>query len=286
MAKKKQTLSKNYLVRYWILHLTNIVTNLFKWEGLPEEINTCAMEKMIMTGGYVIFFRDKDLDKYFTLSGALTGVDVYGYPTEAKPIPKNGSIDFPKLKVNDECVLIYCNKTRTTALNIINEYADKLSDIDAAIKMNTLAMKHPVMIRTSEQTRESFETLIHQYEDNYYIIIGDKALTLDNSVEVLNLDVSSQEIKNLQLQKEALMNEFYSLFGIAGTVEKRERVISGEMNAQMEQVNINRSIWLSERERAVKKINEIYGLNVKVDFNLEERPEEIEEKEVEVKKDE
>lgn len=285
MGKKKETLNKAYFERYWRMYLTNIVVNLFKWEGLPEEINACAMEKFIMTGGYCIFFKDKALDTYFALPGALTGVDVYGYPTQAKPIPRNGDINFPQLKVNEECVLIYCNKTRTTALRIINEYVDKLSDIDAAIKMNTLAMKHPVMIRTSEQTRESFETLMHQYEDNYYILIGDKALTLDNSVEVLNLNVSSQEIKNLQLQKDAIMNEFYSLFGIAGTVEKRERVISGEMNAQMEQVSINRSIWLSERQRAIDKIKDIYGLNIKVDYNVEDPEVDVEEKKEE-KKDE
>ena len=270
MGKKKTLISKEYLTKYWILELTNVVTNLFKWEGLPEEINVSAMEKTLMLGGYCIFFKDRSLDTYFALGGALKGVDVYGYPTMATPISKNGQIRFPELKINQDCVLMYANKTRTTAMNHINEYADKLSDIDLAIKMNTLAMKHPVMIRTSEQTRESFETLMHQYEDNYYVIIGDKALTLDSAVEVLKLDVSSQEIKNLQLQKETLTNEFYQLFGVSGSVEKRERIISGEINAQLEQTNINKRIWLSERERAVEKINKIYGLNVSVEYNVKD----------------
>ena len=267
MGRKKSTISKTYLLKYWELELTNVVLNLFKWEGLPKEINATAMEKSIMLGGYCIFFKDKSLDKYFALPGSLTGVDVYGYPTRAKPIPKNGSIVFNELSIEKECCLIYANKTRTTAINHITEYADKLSDIDLAIKMNTLAMKHPVMIKTSEQTKESFETLMHQYEDNYYLIIGDKSLALDSSVDTLKLDVSAQEILSLQLQKDTLKNEFYQLFGVAGTVEKRERIVSGEMNAQMEQIGINREIWLGERLRAIKQINERFGLDVSVDFN-------------------
>ena len=268
MGKRKPMLTKDYLMKYWILELTNVVTNLFKWENLPKEINVPAMEKTLMMGGYCIFFKDKNLDTYFALGGALRGVDVYGYPTMARPIGKNTDIIFDDLAINKDCVLIYANKTRTTALNHINEYADKLSDIDLAIKMNTLAMKHPVMIRATEQTKDSFETLMHQYEDNYYVIIGDKALTLDSSVEVLNMNVSATEIKNLQLQKETLENEFYQLFGIAGTVEKRERIITGEINAQLEQVTINKQIWLSERLEAVKRINDMYGLNIKVDYNV------------------
>lgn len=273
MGRKKKTLSKDYFMAYWKTRLTNIVCSMFKWENLPKEINSASLEKQIMLGGFSIFFKDKNLDTFFSLPGALTGVDVYGYPSRAKPVAMGGIgdraiVNFDEYILNQEAVVIYANKTRTTAIEFIEEYADALSDIDAAIKMNLLAMKHPLMLKTSETTKESFETIMHQYEDNYYILIADKSMQLDSGIEALNFNVSSMEILNLQKQKETKLNEFFNMFGISGSVEKRERIISGEMNAMMEQMNINKDVWLSERQRAVDKINEIYNLNLSVDYAL------------------
>ena len=48
--------------------------------------------------------------------------------------------------------------------------------------------------------------------------------------------------------------------------DKKERVQSAEVNANNTQIIASRNIWLSEREKFVKKLNEKYGTNVKVSF--------------------
>lgn len=261
----KEFLTKDYYMSYWITRLTNIVTNIFEWKNLPKEINQNALEKSIMLGGYAIFFRDAQLETYFALGGALTGVDVYGYPTTARPISLSANITFPEMTTN-ECVIIYANKTRTSCEPLIMEYADKLSEIDLAIKLNTMAMKHPVMLKGTEETRQSLETLMRQYEETYYAIITQKSLAINGEIDTLNLNVDATEILNLQKEKESVMNEFYNIFGIVSSVEKRERMITGEMNAMMQQGGINRKVWLGTRELACRQINELYGLNVSVDI--------------------
>lgn len=263
MGRRKATLDKDYYLKYWIDRLTNLAVNMFEWKNLPPEINQAQMEKDIMLGSFSIFFKDEELDKYFCLPGALSGVDVYGYPSMAKPIPKNGVI-FKERTLGQDAVVIYANRTRTSAVRFINDYADKLSDLDIAIKMNTMAMKHPVMLKASETDKDSLNTMMKQYEDSYYVIVGDKSLSLSD-MEVINLKVSATEILDLQKQKETVLNEFFQMFGISGTVEKRERMIAGEMNAMMQQVGINRQMWLSYRQDACKQINKIFGLNISVD---------------------
>ena len=265
MARKKNLLSKQYYMRYWTERLTNITLNLFKWEGLPEEINTASLERSIMLGGYAVFF--KDLDKHFALRGALTGIDVYGYPTKAQPIAiGTQGYSFPEKQVGKDCVIIYANKTRSTALPLIEEYADRLSEIDLAIKLNTLAMKHPIIVKGNEQTKESFDTLLRQYDETYYQIITDKALDINSNVEAMNFGINAKEILDLLKEKETTMNEFFGVFGIAGTVEKRERIISGEMNAMMQQHAISQQQWLSTRQKACEQINSIFGLEVSCEY--------------------
>ena len=265
--RKGKYLNKAYYTRLWRMRLSDLACNMFPYKGMPEEINMNAVSKMVMLGGYAIFFRDKDLDKYFCLEGALTGVDPYGYPNFAKPISKNISegIIFPEMKVGEECIIIYANKVRSSALPYIVEYADKLAELDVAIKMNTRAMKHPLMLKTTEQKKESISSLMAQYEDDYYVVFTDQSLLDNTSLQVMDFKVSASEILNLQKEKETVVNEFFNVFGISGSVEKRERMISGEMNAMMEQVAVNREMWMAPQRDAVEKINKMFGLNIEID---------------------
>lgn len=265
--RKGKYMNKAYYSRLWKMRLSDLVCNMFPYYNMPDEINMNAVSKMVMLGGYAIFFKDRDLEKYFCLEGALTGVDPYGYPTYAKPISKNISegIIFPEMKVGEECIIIYANKVRSSALPYIVEYADKLAELDVAIKMNTRAMKHPLMIKTTEQKKDSIATLMAQYEDDYYVVFPDQALLDNSSLQVMDFKVSASEILNLQKEKETVMNEFFNIFGISGSVEKRERMISGEMNAMMEQVAVNRNMWMSAQKDAIDKINKMFGLNITIE---------------------
>ena len=263
-TKKFYKLYKESIELYWKERLTEIVINIFKWDNLPKEINVNAMIKTIMLGGYAIFFKDSAIDKYFCLHGAISGLDVYGYPSVARPISLNNAYLFGDYSVGEDCVIIYANKTRTSALSLIDIFSHKLSEIDMAIYLNTKAMKHPVMIKTTEQKKESLETLMRQYDDNWYIMACDKQLDLENSLEVIDLGVSANEILNLMKEKETTLNEFYNMFGVTSTVEKRERVVSGEINVQLQQTAVNTNIWLSAQQDACEQINEMFGLNVSV----------------------
>jgi len=213
----------------------------------------------------------------------LTGVDPYGYPTYAKPISKNVSegIIFPELRVGEECVIIYANKVRSSALPYIAEYADKLAELDVALKMNTRAMKHPLMLKTTEQKKESIATLMAQYDDDYYVVFPDQSLLDNTSLQVMDFKVSASEILNLQKEKETVINEFFNVFGISGSVEKRERMISGEMNAMMEQIAVGREMWMAPQRDAIERINKMFGLNVSIDI-----PKYMDEKEEAEKKEE
>lgn len=285
--RKGKYMTKAYYTRLWRMRLSDLACNMFPYRGMPEEINMNAVSKMVMLGGYAIFFKDKDLDKYFCLEGALTGVDPYGYPNFAKPISKNISegIIFPEMKVGEECIIIYANKVRSSALPYIVEYADKLAELDVAIKMNTRAMKHPLMLKTTEQKKESISSLMAQYEDDYYVVFTDQSLLDNTSLQVMDFKVSASEILNLQKEKETVVNEFFNVFGISGSVEKRERMISGEMNAMMEQVAVNREMWMAPQRDAIEQINKMFGLNIKIDVPkyMDDAEIEKEEKKEEVK---
>ena len=93
-------------------------------------------------------------------------------------------------------------------------------------------------------------------------------------------NVSASEILNLQKEKETVLNEFFNIFGISGSVEKRERMISGEMNAMMEQVAVNREMWMGPQKDAIEKINKMFNLKISIEVPkyMKEEPQEEKEK--------
>ena len=50
--------------------------------------------------------------------------------------------------------------------------------------------------------------------------------------------------------------------------DKKERLVADEVNANNEQIETSRYSMLQARQDACKQINEMFGLNVSVDFKL------------------
>ena len=58
-------------------------------------------------------------------------------------------------------------------------------------------------------------------------------------------------------------------------MDKKERLVSDEVNANNQQVVASRNIWLEERKKAIKLLNEKFGLDASVEFAPYEDYEEI-----------
>lgn len=58
-------------------------------------------------------------------------------------------------------------------------------------------------------------------------------------------------------------------------MDKKERLVSDEVNANNQQVIASRNIWLSERKKSIEELNKKFGLNASVEFAPYEDYEEI-----------
>ena len=57
-------------------------------------------------------------------------------------------------------------------------------------------------------------------------------------------------------------------------------MISGEMNAMMEQVAVNREMWMGPQKDAIEKINKMFNLKISIEVPkyMEEEPQEEKDK--------
>lgn len=249
----------------YAVKLFNAALNRFKWRGLPDGVDERYMELMLQTQGAALFFFEPALPSFLCLGTAYQGIlDYYGIPVERSAIAANGE-PFRTFNTTNS-VLIYNNRLHMSDMYIINEYANRIWNIERSLVNNANQQKYSAVVKTSEAQRLTYENLMLKFDGNQPMIFGDKNLDLD-AIQPLNLNIPFVAGELLTIRN-ALLNDAFQALGIMSTTsEKRERVTVGETFGALGGLELTRESYLNERRAACEKINRLFGLNVSVEFN-------------------
>ena len=258
----------------YLWRLLDLGISVFTWKNLPEGIDERMLEYWLLMNGLCVFFYDEDL-KYSTLAddNAPEGYavlqcmiagqwDMYNYPKERRAYAVNGL----NVELNEKnSVIIFNDYLRVPMVPTIQLYAQRLAEIDRTIDVNVMNQKSPKVIRCKDKQRLTFKNLAMQVDGNVYWVFADKNLDL-NDIEVL--DLSAPYVSNdLMVLKKQYWAEACSYLGIESSPsEKRERLVSGEASSAMANIEAQRFTRLNARKQACLKINELFGLDVDVEF--------------------
>lgn len=248
--------------------LKSIALSLFEWKGLPDSCRARFLELTLFTYGRALFINDDTLgflNMRCSPSGTLNNYD--------EPISYTAySTVYQKVFSSDNCVLIRNNYLERPTDQSIMLFASRLTEAERTIDVNINAQKTPVLIRCDDKDRLTMKNLYKQYEGNEPFILGGKSLNLDG-IKVFKTDAPFVADK-LQNYKHEIWNEALTFLGINNTnSDKRERLITDEVNANNELISINAQAMLLTRLEACKQINNLYGLNVSVkmrDFKVQD----------------
>jgi hypothetical protein len=236
-----------------------IALSLFEWENLPESCNSRFLELTLFTYGRALFINDTELgflNMRCTPSGTLNNYD--------EPISFTAySTVYNKEYDRDDCVLIRNNYLERPSDHTVMLFSSRLTQAERTIDVNINAQKTPVLIRCDDKDRLTMKNLYKDYEGNEPFIMGGKALNLDG-LKVLKTDAPFVADK-LQIYKRDIWNEALTFFGINNAnSDKRERLITDEVNANNEVISINAQSMLLTRQEACEQINKKYKLKVSV----------------------
>lgn len=261
---------------YYLERLTELSVSMFEWKNLPDSIDSRFLEMVLFTNGSAVFFKDEDLENFTGLSNAQTESgtylalpvamngqwNVYNIPIDRRAYASNGYQK--ELGVNDS-VIIYNNMVHTNSILMCKLYARRLWDLDCTIDVNARAQKTPLLLRCEEQQRLSILNLYKEYDGNAPVIFGDRNLDLD-SIKAINTEAPYVADKLYTLKTE-IWNEALTYLGISNVnYQKKERMITDEVTRNQGGTIASRYSRLQSRKDAAKKINDMFGLNVEVDY--------------------
>lgn len=271
MANKRRTLSimeesllnNNRTYYQYVERLTELAIARFIWHGLPETVDERYLELHLFTDGQMVYFQDEvigDLCLNTTMSGRF---DVYGYPILRRAYSAYNN--YKKMLKPSNSVIIFNNLMRTNSILDVKMFAMRLYRLDRIIDVNVNAQKTPVLVVCDEKERLSMKNLYMQYEGNEPFIFGDKSLNTNN-LTVLKTDAPYVADKIYEL-KCNIWNEALTYLGISNvTVNKKERLITDEVERGQGGVIANRFPYLNARNQACEKINKMFDREISVEF--------------------
>lgn len=255
--------SNNITFSYYYYKMMLIVRNLFEWENLPNNMEARWIERYLFADGKCIFYKDPTMGFMVAGYGQNGSVNCYDDPTLVQPIAPNYTYNGEQLINGENCYVIRNNDLMLPEFSVVRYYAYKLTNIDRAIDVNIEAQKTPVLVTCTDKQRLSLKQAINQRRDNEPVIYADNSFDKDM---ISTLDLNPPMVfKDLQVQKHMVLNEFFTDIGINNAnMDKKERMVSTEIEANDEQVKASEDVLLRCREEACKQINRIFGTNIRV----------------------
>lgn len=242
--------------------LKEFAISTFEWKNMPDSIDTRFLELTLFENGQAVFFVD-DVLGYLCLQTTINGkLNVYRIPVKRRAYATNG---YQKTLTEKDSVIIYNNLIRTNSILDVEMFAQRLYNLDRAIDVNANAQKTPILIQCSENERLTMVNLYKEYDGNSPVIYGNKNLDV-KGLTVLRTDAPyvADKLYNLKTQ---YWNEALTYLGIANiNTQKKERMITDEVNRNMGGVVASRFSRLEARKQACKMINNMFGLDIDVDY--------------------
>lgn len=265
--------NRTYLQYY--NRLTELAISMFEWKNLPATIDQRFLEMCLFCDGMCVFFQDEVLG-YLSLQCMIGGkLNVYRIPMERRAYATNG---YQRELDGTNSVIIFNNYLHTNSMLDVEMFSKRLYNLDRAIDVNANAQKTPVLIQCDESQRLTMKNLYKQYEGNEPFIFGSKGLDA-NGLKVLQTGAPYVADKLYEL-KTQIWNEALTYLGISNiNVVKKERMITDEVTRNQGGTVASRYSRLESRRQACRQINEMFDLDIWVDYREDYQDIEGQEKE-------
>ena len=245
----------------------HLALNMFEWSGLPESIPSYYIEKVLYRDGQILFFNDALYGFMALPCSEVGGQNPYGEYTQFRATGFN----YNNVYSIDNSVCIWNNPSRAPTSKFVDFFASKLMKIERSIDVNLNVIRVPWIIKGSTNTLLTMKNIYDKVERNEPVIYTDKSLTDTMEILQTNAEYHCDRLADL---KHDYINDVATFFGIKNAnTDKRERLITEEVNANNDFTMYNVDFMLECRKKACEELNAMFGLNMSVDLKIKEEVE-------------
>lgn len=241
----------------------SIGTNLFSYEGITKDLAREIEFRLFMWGRVGLVKRDGEL---VAVTATPNGQNIYNEPTGFSFAFGGGLMDSnnqtPEYReIGKDGVLGRNTFTFYPTAATCEQYALMLAHTDVSIMSELVNGRFCDVIKAHNNS--DAETAAKFTNDLYN---GKLSFIRDNAEEI-EIDRASRSVSHLRElidTKDRLLRDFYNIFGISKAAEKRERMITEEVEANEKMLNFNLKDMLEMRVKMCEEIGKVFNITVTV----------------------
>lgn len=265
MSKNKQAIEvyKNINFTRIYDYYKMLALNMFTWENLPQTMNSRYIENALYENGLCLVNNDDNMSLISVPCNFGANMNINGESTEVITSGYNYIKTINYIN-NKDCVLIRNNDLAKATRDYIANYAERMLEVEMCIRANINQQKFPWFINATEKTKKSLEIIFEKVENFEPFILANKEIGLgENALEVLTMPTPYVADK-LNEYKYELEREILTFLSLNNNFEKKERLLTDEINSNNDFISTNAMLMYKNRLQACEEINKKFGLNVKV----------------------
>ncbi|MBR2651409.1 hypothetical protein IKD48_01130 [bacterium] len=259
----------------------NLFMGAYKFTGITEEQQNYILKKLYFDGKIASFIVEgtklpegevpENTNEY--PNGLIAFVpfapfifNIYDYPVKVNLVQSRGAQFIPTgpQVVQRDVVITYIQKNKRSVASMVEFYLQKIVDVEMTIKTNLKSLKTPWLIATTPENENKMKLLWEKINND------DEALYLSASeIEAIKVLTTGTQynVDKLYQYKQALENELLTYLGIdnIGIMEKKEHLITDEVNSNNDLINDHSDNFLSCLQDWCKRIKDVFGYDISVE---------------------
>ena len=261
--KRQKVTGDNYsnIFYHYQIALIELCLSLFQWENLPPTMNSRFLEITLHSRGLGTIIYDEETKSFLnTLCNIDGGLNFYNEGVNYRCYSANGK--YSRIISRENLILVRNNILEKPTYTSLIMFAKRLTDIQMTIEQNLYNQRKPFLILCEETQRLTLQNIYSKFDRFEPVIFGDKTLNTDG-IKVLSTGADYNADKMTDL-KNSVWKEVLTFLGIDNATDKKERVITDEINSNNECNSRFCNAMLQTRKEACREFNKKYGMNIDV----------------------
>ena len=259
------------LRRFYQRYLLQKAISVFEWK-LPETWDQDYFLYTLYGYGYTAIIKT---EKFGVIPqwGALGGYNVFYRPTYV--MISNPLIpELLKPVIDVDCTIIKLQPDYGTIMDLINYYADMMALCAESISINLVNSHVSTVFPAGDKaTAESYKKMFDKLASGDPAVVVGKNLFDDSGKPAwmpFNANIKNEYVADAIISDMRKLEAMFDTdIGIPNAnTDKRERLITDEVNANNAETALRPMLWLQELKKSVDKTNAMFDTEISVDWRI------------------
>ena len=240
--------------------------SIFKYDNLPDSIHENILERYLLLKGLVAFVKINGV--VYSLPCSVAEKNQYDEPIKVNV--SNAYLKYSEtLTVGKDCVLGTNDSIGSNLNALFDKYSYLISVNETTMALIDIIKRSQILMSASDDnTIESAHDYLNNLENGELGVISTNQILDDLHVKTQTAGTQSASLTDLFQYQNYLKSELLTELGIVSNNNmKRERLNTQEVSVNQNVAYPLISNMLLNRQKFVDKLNNIFGLDIKVDYS-------------------